>query len=48
MKSVQIWRFFWSLFSRIRAEYGDVLRIQSEYGKMRTRKNSVIIHFSRS
>ena len=26
MKSVQIWSFFWSAFSCIRAEYGDLLR----------------------
>ena len=33
--------FFWSVFSRIRTEYGEVgvyLRIQSRCGKMRTRK----------
>ena len=49
--------FFWSVFSRIRTEYGDLLRkslycvnlrIQSEYGKMRTRKNLVFGHFSNS
>ena len=36
--------FFRYVFSRIRTEYGDLfrvdLRIQSEYGKIRTRKNS--------
>ena len=37
MKSVQIWSCFWSVFSRI----------QSEYEKRRTRKNSVFGHFSR-
>ena len=49
--SAQIWSFFWSVFSRIRTEYGQTrssLRIQSEYGKIRTRKNSVFGHFSRS
>ena len=35
--------FFWTLFSRIRAEYGVSFRIQSEYGKIRTRKNSVFV-----
>ena len=40
-----IQRFFWSVFSCIRAEYR---KIQSEYRKMRTRKNSVFGHFSRS
>ena len=38
VKSVQIRSFFWSVFSRI----------QSEYGKIRTGKNSVFGHFSRS
>ena len=28
---------FWSAFSRIRTEYGEILRIQSECGKIRTR-----------
>ena len=36
MKSDQIRSFFWSVFSRI----------QSEYGKIRTRKNSVFGHFT--
>ena len=35
--------FFWSIFSRIRTEYGErylvSLRIQSESGKIRTRKS---------
>ena len=30
--------FFWSLFSRIRTEYGEILRIQSKYWKIQTRK----------
>ena len=38
VKSVQIRSFFWSIFSRIRTEYGEI----------RTRKNSVFGHFSRS
>ena len=38
VKSVQIRSFFWSVFSHIRAEYE----------KIRTRKNSVFGHFSRS
>ena len=38
MKSAQIQIFFWSLFSCIR----------TEYRKIRTRKNSVFGHFSRS
>ena len=45
-KSVQIRSFFWSVFSCIRTEVN--LRIQSEYGKIRTRKNFVFRHFSRS
>ena len=38
MKSVQIRRFLWFVFSSI----------QTEYGKMQTRKNSAFGHFSRS
>ena len=38
LKSVQITSFFWSGFSRI----------QSEYGKVQTGKNSVFGHFSHS
>ena len=45
VKSVQIWSYFWSVFPRIRTEYG---RIQSECGKIRTRNNSVFGQFSRS
>ena len=44
-ESVQIRSFFWSRFSYIRTEYGN-LRIQSVYRKIRTRKNSVFGHFS--
>ena len=43
--------FFWSVFSRISAEfeiYSVNIRIQSEYGKIQTRKNSISGHFSRS
>ena len=40
--------FFLSVFSRIRTEYGEILCIQSEYEKIRTRKNSVFGCFSRS
>ena len=38
VKSVQIWSFLWSEFSRI----------QSECRKIRTRKHSVFGHFSRT
>ena len=38
VKSDLIWSFFWSVFSCV----------QSEYSKIRTRKNSVFGHFSRS
>ena len=51
VKSVQIRSFFWSVFSCIRTKYGDLLR-KSPYSvrnrKIRTRKNSVFGHFSRS
>ena len=54
-ESVQIRSFFWSVTSHIRTEYGKIrsispfwvsLCIQSEYRKIRTRKNSVFGHFS--
>ena len=50
VKSVQIRIYFWSVFSCIWTEYGEIwsLRIQSEYRKIRTRNNSVFGHFSRS
>ena len=48
VKSVQIRSFFWSLFSCIHTEYGNLRSIQSEYRELRTRKNSVFGHFSRS
>ena len=38
MKSIQIWSYFWSIFSCI----------QSKYRKIQTRNNSVFAHFSRS
>ena len=48
MKSVQIRSFFWSVFSHIWTEYGEIWSIQSERGKIRTKKISVFCHFSRS
>ena len=57
MKSVQIRSFLWSVFSRSRTEYGEMqrisrpsasFRIQSECGKIWTRKNSIFVHLSRS
>ena len=49
VKSVQIRSFFWSIFYRIRTEFGETLRISlHSFGKIRTRKNSVFGHFSRS
>ena len=52
VKCVQIRTFFWSVYSRIPTEYGEIRSIyrdiQSEYGKIQTRKNSVFGHFSRS
>ena len=43
-KSVQIRIYFWSVFSRIRTEYGEILRIW----KNTDQKNSEQSHFSRS
>ena len=37
--------FFWFVFSCIWTEYGDLLRIQSEYRKIRTRNNSLLDTF---
>ena len=34
VKSVQIRRFFWSVFSRIRTEYGGILRISPYFVRM--------------
>ena len=44
VKSVQIRSYFWSVFSHILTEYGEILRI-SPYS---VRKTSVFEHFSRS
>ena len=51
VKSVQIRNFFYSVFSRIWTEYGEVLRISPYSVRMREntdQKNSVFGHFSRS
>ena len=51
VKSAQIRSFFWSVFSRIRTEYREILCI-SPYSvrmrKIRLVKNSVFGHFSLS
>ena len=52
VKSVQIWSIFWPVFFLefgLNTEiYSVNLRIRSECGEIRTRKNSVFRHFSRS
>ena len=48
VKSFQIRGFSWSVFFRIRTQYFVSLRIQYNCGKIRTRKNSKLGHFSRS
>ena len=51
VKSVQIRSFFWSVFSRITKyfpQYEVSLRIKSECGKIRTRKNSPFGYISHS
>ena len=56
LNSVTAWKVSkygvcWCVYSRIRIEYKDLLvnlRIQSEYGKIRTRQNSVFERFSHS
>ena len=35
VKSVRIWSFSWSVFSRIRTEYGETLRISTYSVRMR-------------
>ena len=35
VKSVQLWSFFWSVFSRIQTEYGEILRIYPYSVRMR-------------
>ena len=50
VKSLQIRRFCWSVFSGIRTEYVDLRSkspFQFEYRKKRARKNCVFGHFSR-
>ena len=49
VKRVQIRNFVWSVFSRIRTEYGDLrvnLCIQFEYGNIRTSKLRIWILFT--
>ena len=52
MKSVQIRSFFWSVFSRIRTEYGEIRSISPysvEYRKCEPEKTPYLVgHFSRS
>ena len=45
VKSFQIRSFFWSVFSRIRTEYRENLLIQSECGKIRTKKTPYLDSF---
>ena len=40
VKSVQIRSFFWSVFSRIRTEYGEILRIYGQCSKHWTETHS--------
>ena len=50
MKSVQIWSFFWSVFSCIRTEYGDLRRtsvFSPITGKYRPEKNAIFGQFTR-
>ena len=48
LKSVQVWSFFWSVFSCNWTEYGEIRSIQCECGKIQTSKNPVLGNFSRS
>ena len=44
MKSVKIRSFFWSVFSRIRTEYGEVLRISPYSVRMREKTDQKKFH----
>ena len=51
MKNVRIWSFFWSVFSRTRTEYREILRISPYSVRMREntdQKNSEYGHVSSS
>ena len=49
VKSVQIRSFLWSVYSRIRTEYREILQILSpNAGKYEPEKNSIFRHLSRS
>ena len=52
VKSVQIRSFFWSVFSRIQTEYGEILRsfFWSVFSPIRTEYGEILVfgHFSRS
>ena len=39
VKSAEIWSFFWSMFSRIRTEYGDLRSKSSNSVRIRENKN---------
>ena len=40
MKSVQVWNFFWSVFSRIWTEYGEILHIAQYSVRMQENTNA--------
>ena len=40
MKSVQVWNFFWSVFSRIWTEYREILRIAQYSVQMQENTNA--------
>ena len=42
-----LWTLFWDMHC-VKSKYSENLRIQPEYRKIQTRKNSVFGHFSRS
>ena len=49
VKSVQIWSFFWSVFSRIRTEHGaSISQYSNRMQENKDQKISVFGHFSRS
>ena len=48
VKSVQIRSFFWSVFSCIRTEYGDLLRIYIDFQLFCVQASNIVLSFSHS
>ena len=44
VKSIKIRSFFWSVFSRIRTEYGEMLRISGQFSRSDGHLSPQILH----